>query len=110
MSSENPHELTESDLKLSMTSNASHKKVGLVKCSGSDPSPLSDVGCRESQGSWFVSLISPSQIDFSETHPPGKLERNSPRNVGPGNLVMNMHQPTPLSWDTLEEKGILSGT
>jgi len=111
MRSDNPHELTESDLKLSVTSNPSHKQAGLGKWSGLDPPPLlSDVGSKESQGNWFVSLISPSQADFSGTHAPGKLERNPTRSIGTGNTGMAVQQPNLLSREMLEEKGVLSGT
>lgn len=112
MPSDNPHELTKSDLKLSVTSSPSHKQAGLVKWSGLDPPPLlSDAGSRESQGNWFVPLISPSQADFSGTHAPGKLERNPPtRSIGTGNLVMPLQQPTLPTWETPEEKGVLSST
>lgn len=110
MASDNPHELTESDLKLSVTSNPSHKQAGLGKWSGLDPPPLlSDVGSKDSQGNWFVSLISPSQADFSGTHASGQLERNPARSIGTSNMGKAVQQPTLQSREIPEEKGVLSG-
>uniref|UniRef100_A0A0D6QTJ1 Auxin response factor n=1 Tax=Araucaria cunninghamii TaxID=56994 RepID=A0A0D6QTJ1_ARACU len=109
--SSNPHEPTESDLKLYGTSNPPHKQTRPVKWCGLDPSTcLSSRGPGELRGNWFMPLVSPSQADFIGTHVPGNLEKSSMRTTGVTDLGMTVQQPNLPFWEMKEEKDNISGT